>query len=204
MEISSICDPLHVRTPLVWLLAIGVGLLTAAPLRAQVEQWVDEQGVTHYTIGQDGVPALPDGPPARATEPTSAPGAVDVYALPPPAPRGPTPPPESTDGSRAADLYALPPPAPRDAPPQPPAQQPAILALPPPAFEDAPADSPQHTAVQQLEEQIARDQEELKRLISDPSRQASQLATDERLREIATRLQRLQSELDALREAPTP
>ncbi len=178
MEISSICDPRPVRTPLIWLLAIGVGLFIAAPLRAQVEQWVDEQGVTHYTIGHDGVPALPDGPPARATEPTSAPRAVDVYALPSPAPRGP--------------------------PPQPPAQQPAMLALPPSAFEDAPADSPQHTAVQQLEEQIARDQEELKRLISDPTRQANQLATDERLREIATRLQRLQSELDALREAPTP
>jgi hypothetical protein len=94
--------------------------------------------------------------------------------------------------------------APEAAPPAAkPESAPEVSAAPvvaPPA-ERAPlaADDPRQQEIAQLEAAIERDREELRHMISTPRWDASELASDPHIREIAERLPRLQAELAALR-----
>jgi hypothetical protein len=80
----------------------------------------------------------------------------------------------------------------------------------PPTVDTAPPDRqleqvPSAAAeIRELEAQIARDRDLMKSLISGTGTQGAELAADPRFREIAERLPRLQSELDALREETAP
>jgi len=67
---------------------------------------------------------------------------------------------------------------------------------------DPPARSVDEIA--ELEEQIRRDRETLKDLISREGLKGSEFTNDPRVREIAERLPRLQAELDALRREAAP
>jgi hypothetical protein len=58
--------------------------------------------------------------------------------------------------------------------------------------------------IAELEARIARDKDSLKDILSQGRPSGQDLASDPRLREIAERLPRLQSELNALRGEPSP
>src|SRR5262245_47517031 len=189
--------------------------LCAAPAfaRADVYKWVDADGLTHYATSRADVPsdyrdsaevivpppvgvpnpssARPPAPPAPP--PAPAPAAVEpapAQAAPALAPGTPTPP---VDAAPPGANEAPAPPAPA------PAAGPGESAAPP--AERAPVASidPRQQEIAQIEAAIERDREELRNLISTQRWDASELASDPHVREIAERLPRLQAELAALR-----
>ena len=190
--------------------------LCAAPAlaRADVYRWVDDTGATHYATSRAEVPGdfrdaaeVIKAAPSTVPNPSSArppapprPPAPAAIEPPPPAQPAPSPAPAPALGpqSSAPRIEAAPPAASREAAPAPEAS--AAPAVAPPA-ERAPlaAGDPRQQEIAQLEAAIERDREELRQLISTPRWDASELASDPHVREIAERLPRLQAELAALR-----
>ena len=87
------------------------------------------------------------------------------------------------------------------APPAPDAPQAPPPDVAPPAVHSSPLapGDPRQQEIAQLEAAIERDREELRNMVSTPRWDASELASDPHVREIAERLPRLQAELAALR-----
>ena len=183
--------------------------LAAAPVdaRAQVYRWVDENGETHYTIERSG-----DGAELRhrLREAEADPiGGVEALRH----EFGPEAPVQEPDFTPRPDLET---PIPaeelaptvfaREAPDEPLDEEPP-QASPPEPLEpsERPADDayPQlaqnSERIAELEGQIQRDREALRRLISEGSQQGLELANDPKVREIAERLPRLHEELAQLR-----
>jgi len=179
------------------------GAWNAPTARAEVYMWVDEHGVTHYTLDREQVPShlrdqirevapAPAPPPSAAPEPAPAPTLV-----PPPAP-APEATPEPLPGESAApepeapaaEVEALVAP-PESAPPP----------LPPVDAGIAPGDSPE---VVQVKEQIAADRERIKAILAEPGADGEKIAANAELRETAERLARKQAELDGLRTESHP
>jgi len=195
--------------------------LCAAPAlaRADVYKWIDESGATHYSTSLGEVPSayrdaavvitpppvgVPNPSSARPPAPPAPPPVAPAPAAVEPAPAQPAPAlaPEpatpAVDAAPPGTKEAAPAPAPTSAPA--PATAPGESAAPP--AERAPSASsidPRDQEIAQLEAAIERDREELRNLISTPRWDASELASDAHVREIAERLPRLQAELAALR-----
>ena len=189
--------------------------LAAAPVDAwaQVYKWVDENGETHYRIER-----RTDGAGQRQRlRGSEANPVVDLEAL-----RnefgaeGPvrepdfTPRPDLETPIPAGELAPLPAPTvvAREAPePAEPLDEelPGANLPDPLAPSDAPADDvypqlAQNSArIAELEAQIQRDRETLRRVISEGKQQGLDLARDPQVREIAERLPRLHDELAQLR-----
>jgi hypothetical protein len=196
--------------------------LCAAPAlaRADVYRWVDGDGATHYATSLGEVPrAYRDAAQVIVPAPVGVPNPSSARPPVPPSPPAPAavePPPPAQPAAAVAPVEpsALPaveaapqasrgeaaPPAPEPAPA--PAATPAIVSptIAPPA-ERSPLASgdPRQQEIAQLEAAIERDREELRNLVSTPRWDASELASDPHVREIAERLPRLQAELAALR-----
>jgi uncharacterized protein DUF4124 len=201
--------------------------LCAAPAlaRADVYRWVDGDGATHYATSRSEVPSayrdaaqvivpvpvgIPNPSSARPPEPPLVPVPTAVE---PPAPAQPAPDPAPAAAPAPAVVpaqeSALPPieaapeaarseaalPAPEAAPA--PAVAPPVA--PPAVRSPLSAGDPRQQEIAELEAAIERDREELRNLISTPRWDASELASDAHVREIAERLPRLQAELAALR-----
>lgn len=190
--------------------------LCAAPAlaRADVYRWVDDTGATHYATTRAEVPsafreaaeaikaapsAVPNPSSARPPAPPRPPAPA---AIEPPPPAQPAPPPAPAPAlgpqSSGPTVEAAPPAAKPEAAPAPEAA--LAPAVAPPAERAPLADGdPRQQEIAQLEAAIERDREELRHLISTPRWDASELASDPHIREIAERLPRLQAELAALR-----
>ena len=193
--------------------------LCAAPAlaRADVYRWVDDSGATHYATSRAEVPsafreaaeAIKDAPstvpnpssarppaPPRSPAPAAAEPPPPAQPAPSPAPApAPAPGPQSAAPTVEAPLAA----AAREVAPVPEVSSPPAVA--PPAERATPLapDDPRQQEIAQLEAAIERDREELRQMISTPRWDASELASDPHIREIAERLPRLQAELAALR-----
>ncbi len=170
-----------------WLAALllASGFWLAAPFaRAEVYMWVDEHGVTHYTLDKDQVPAhlrgqIRDAAPVAAPTPPTSPGVREPEPAPAPAATAIQPPVETAA------------PIPPDEP----------LPLPPVDAGIEPGDSPEIASVKQ---QIAADRERIKQLLAEPGAAGEQLASNAELRETGERLARKQAELEGLRRESTP
>lgn len=194
--------------------------LCAAPAlaRADVYRWVDEDGATHYATSRGEVPrefrdaaqvivpapvGVPNPSSARPPAPTPplAPTAVEPPAPAQPAPAQPEPAPAPARESALPTIETAPLASRSEvAPPAPDAPQVPSPDVAPPAVRSplAPGD-PRQQEIAQLEAAIERDREELRNMVSTPRWDASELASDPHVREIAERLPRLQAELAALR-----
>lgn len=156
----------------------GVPAQADEPGEPVIYKWVDENGIAHYTTDPDRIPGSLRGrlrELERKREPQALPGE---------APSG------ETWALRDLAPEAPPPPSPVEA--GPPEAGPQELALP--------EDPGLATRIQALEQEIARDEERLQALISDPERAGDALADDPEFREVARRLPRRQADLRALRE----
>ncbi len=131
--------------------------------------------------------ALPGSPPPPATDAGHAPTPTALEA--PAASLAPSPPPPAVD----AGPPAL---------PEPTLQARTPLPAPPPVT--TPEVDPREDEISELETLIARDKETIKDLISQRRPMGEDLVADPRLREIAERLPRLQSQLEALRGETSP
>lgn len=140
----------------------------------------------------DPLDSIPAPAPSAASELSMIPPPASVTSGPDPLSAIPAP---AAGGDGEDPLYAIPPPTEPTAPRAP--ETPPVEAAPPPA-------SPREAEIRQLEQQIATDREELLELISRQRAGGGELAADPRMREIAERLPRLQSELDALRGEREP
>ena len=212
-------------------LSLCVPLLLAAPVAslAEVLQWVDENGVTHYTIQREDASqqmrrrlheAAPAPVASEGEDAVEAPFAplqrTDFGPEGDPSPwreDAPEPAPLETLGE-TEDPVATPAPAPtraaslRPDTPEPAYQAPEVAA-PGPGTGTAPRTAGPDDAyprlaqgsarIAELEADIARDRESLRRRISEGKGQGIDLARDPQVREIAKRLPRLQSELAELR-----
>lgn len=194
--------------------------LCAAPAlaRADVYRWVDEDGATHYATSRGEVPSafrgaaqvivrapvgVPNPSSARppAPLPPPAPTAVEPPAPAEPAPAQPAPTLAPAQESALPTIEPAPAASRSEvAPPAPDASQVPPPDVAPPAVRSplAPGD-PRQQEIAQLEAAIERDREELRNMVSTPRWDASELASDPHVREIAERLPRLQAELAALR-----
>ncbi len=161
---------------------------------AQVYRWVDENGTTHYTVLRGKVR---ERPPRQETpaEPVSVPARTEVSE---PATEDPKPLPEPPSAAKPevaaergpSDPLERVPPTPTPSPKPPPVSTPEVSAPP--------------GEIAELEAQIAHDKELLKDILSQGHPSGQDLASNPRLREIAERLPRLQSELSELRGEPSP
>jgi hypothetical protein len=191
---------------------LGAGLAAPGLSVADVYKWVDENGLTHYTTDPEAIPEhirgrwKPTPKPAGASEGTSSVEGVDPATLPGPrsevAPaaeveeaatlslpgprKRPALPAQGEEGSPAA----LPGPRQRAAPPLPPVQ-----AAPRPAA---------RSELAELERQLARDREAIKKLLSKDAGEEGAWLRDPELRELSERLPRLQAEIEALRRDDEP
>jgi hypothetical protein len=188
------------------LLGLGLGFALAAgpALGGEVYSFLDADGVVHYRV-EGSEPSTRRQTRLRGPG-VALPSTAAGVALPAQSARSPAP--ESAD---TPPSIATPPP---DADDLPEAELPLRAAVPPePAVEagpepgvEAPAEPLSESARQiaELEAQIARDRETLKTLISEGQESGRDISLDPRVREIAERLPRLQSELAALRAEPAP
>jgi len=188
--------------------------LCAAPAlaRADTYKWVDADGFTHYATSLADVPSEYRG--AVEVIPPPPTGVPNPSSARPPAPPAPPPAPAAVEPTPAQPAPAL---APETTTPSvdaaPPGTNEAPAPVPAPAPAGAPGESaapraerapiasidPRQQEIAQLEAAIERDREELRNLVSTPRWDASELASDPHVREIAERLPRLQAELAALR-----
>ena len=99
----------------------------------------------------------------------------------------------TVEGAPSVSRSEVAPPAP-DAP-----QEPSPIVAPPAVRSPLAPGDPRQQEIAQLEAAIERDREELRNMVSTPRWDASELASDPHVREIAERLPRLQAELAALR-----
>ncbi len=196
------------------LLALGLALATSAQ-GGEVYRWVDENGVVHYRVERDERPAsqrnrLRDPGAAGAQTPRpSAPSTLAPSSAAPVAPgsarEAPAASPAGGEASPPAPPPGLPPLAEQELEPEaelPDRGSPDGASAPGTVSGDALPESAQQIA--ELEAQIDRDREMLKSLISEGQQHGRDVSEDPRIREIAERLPRLQSELDALRAEPAP
>jgi hypothetical protein len=171
-------------------------------------------------------PPPPQSPPPRAAQPAPAPAPVEPPppVAPPPAPAPtseepsqPGPQTRATERPAPSEVPAVEPAAPAVVAPATPTPAPAVAApsevtpaaAPPPAPlvpqagpETGAAEKiadPRQAEIAEIEAQIERDREVLRKLISMPRWDSSELASDPQVREISERLPRLQAELAALR-----
>lgn len=169
---------------------------------------MDRDGVVHYTTDRDRIPRRFRGeasivqqrpaPPAPASEREAAAPAQDADRLPS---FGPETASSGIDRQLPSASGATPP---TDAPS---ARMPSAAAPPAvPIRIGRPSDSlgPRSQEIAELEAQIEADREAVKQIISREGVEEGQLALDPQLQEIANRLPRLLSELDALRGEPGP
>ena len=183
----------------IWLalcLPILVSLLWMAPTdaTAQVYRWVDKNGIAHYTVLRGEVRAHPPRH-ETAVEPVSVPAPSEVSE---PATEDPKPLPEPPPAAKPevaaergpSDPLERVPPTPTPSPEPPPVSTPEVSASP--------------GGIAELEARIARDKESLKDILSQGRPSGQDLASNPRLREIAERLPRLQSELSELRGELSP
>jgi hypothetical protein len=192
---------------LVSALALAAAFAPAA-VHAEVYRWVDRDGVVHYTTDRDRIPRRFRGEasivqrrpasPAPSIEREAAAPAEDAERLPS---FGPETASSGIDRQHPASSGEAPP---TDAPSarMPSATQPSAA----PIRIGRPSDSlgPRSQEIAELEAQIEADREAVKQIISREDVEEGQLALDPQLQEIANRLPRLLSELDALRGEPGP
>lgn len=154
--------------------------------------WVDEQGVTHYTLDRNEIPEhlrdeIRDAEPAP--EPVEAPAAAAPLARP----------------EREPALEPAPEAAPQQDRPwvEAPAPEPGAEPAPLPPVETgvAPGDNPE---VVRVKEQIAADRERIKQILAEPGADGAKLAASAELRETGARLARKQAELEGLRRESNP
>ena len=168
--------------------------LGAAPLlaRADVYRWVDDTGATHFATSLDEIPRSFRG---SAQLIPSLPATVEnpSHSKPP----GPPAPVKAPETPSTPPIQA-PPPGPGLSGPEGSSQP--VPAEPGPALgPPSPGDDPRKEEIADLEARIERDREELRKLVSMQRWDASELASDPHVREIAERLPRLQAELAVLR-----
>jgi hypothetical protein len=161
--------------------------------------------------GDDDLDRLPPPRQAPALSAPAEPAIVETERAPlvaPPPVEAPAEPPAESDPDDdvpgPAPVSAQPP---EPSPPEP--SPPALELAPPPdpareLFEEPVEELPARPEIRELEERIERDRELMKNLISQSGVQGRELLEDPRFRELAERLPRLQSELDALRDETTP
>ncbi len=138
------------------ILGAAAAVLLALPGAAVcgVYKWVDENGVSRYTIDRADIPSHPRSPLHPTGERTAVPPKPARVVLPP--------------GTKAENLAGV-------------------------AAQDMPA-------ALEIEQQIERDREAIKDMISRQGITGVELANDPRLREIAERLPGLQNESEKLRQ----
>lgn len=196
---------------------------------AQVYKWVDENGVTHYTTDPETIPSDLRGRwkrvegSARGGEEAPEVEGEELEALPgPKPPQGEAFPAEEVEQvsipgplREQAEPMARPQAAPALVPsesvrPRPRLESPSPRSAPPPPVEAGPVtgktDSRREKTEQlaELEAQLARDREALKRLVGGDRVEGNEWLQDPELRELARRLPQLQAEIDALRREEQP
>jgi outer membrane biosynthesis protein TonB len=204
--------------------ALGAALLLAPLAQADTYRWVDGDGATHYAPTLDEVPrayrdsaqlipAPPAGipnpshshPPPRSATPAPAATPAPVAPVEPPPPAANTAPPGEPQPSAVSEPVAPDAPAepntesPAPPPVAPPAAPPEKPVTPLPDSRAPKSGDPRQDEIAELQGRIEADREVLRQLISTPRWDASEMASDPQVREIAERLPRLQAELAALR-----
>lgn len=135
------------------LLVVASLAATPLPAEAEVYKWVDENGVTHYTVDRSAIPQHLRSPLAPSGALTAIPPEPEPVPLPP--------------------------------------------EVDPEDFARVPAQDVREAL--SLEEEIERDREAIKEMISRQGVTGPELANDPKLREIADRLPTLQNESDKLK-----